>query len=405
MVALFAAWLHDYGYFPEDASDLDDCMVHYKNDKSIKYSDFISLLAGIEFILPRFRRQLRWCKAIQAGRAIAHKCKHTTPCTRALAHLLAAQLIALRHARLALGLVLQQCMGWRPSELLQLLTSGVLMPEDMVSADRKVCIISLGTKAGTKAKRVQTSTLTRGYLIGLVLWLKFHTPPDSRLFPYSYSQYRALLKKVVHSHLGLRDLDITPHSPRSGFATECAIEGIPTQRAMELGRWRVESSYRTYVDVCMSANIAVSLHIAGLTPSLAFCSDPSNFIQMFEGAASFQRASDGSSHDAGDGNLSQPGGPGVLAAVERRRGPRRSSSRLVSDPDEEPQSDSTDSSVDGQARCGRTVCFADESVALGPSGHRAERDPEADGGDHSGARRGRGCGSTRGGWSAGRSRS
>ncbi len=98
MAVLFAACLCDCGYFPEDASDLDGCMMHHK--------------------------------------------------------------------------------------------------KDMISADCKVCIFSIGTMVGTKAKQVQTSTLTRGYLIGLVRRQKLYTPSDSRFFPYSYSQYLALLRKL-----------------------------------------------------------------------------------------------------------------------------------------------------------------------------------------------------------------
>ena len=62
------------------------------------------------------------------------------------------------HPRLGAGIVCQQEKGLRPSELLGLRPSDVLLPEFALSQLADCTTISLGTRKGTKAKRAQLNS-------------------------------------------------------------------------------------------------------------------------------------------------------------------------------------------------------------------------------------------------------
>ena len=98
-------------------------------------------------------------------------------------------------------------------------------------------------------------------LLALLRWLIKDIPEDHLTIGYSYAQYRRLLVQVC-DRAGFKSLHFTPHSPRSGFATELFAQGVPFERIKSLGHWTSDQSLRTYLDVVIAASIAVSLKTA-----------------------------------------------------------------------------------------------------------------------------------------------
>jgi integrase len=177
--------------------------------------------------------------------------------------------------------MVQQRLGLRPNEMLNLVKEDIALPEDGDSG-RATAMFGLGIRASTKAKRPQVAILQDQQLIGLVRWILSSTGAGERLFPYAYSQYRKLLHAVVNDDLKL-DLRVTPHSPRAGFASDMIADGEPIPSVMQKGRWLAESSLRCYVDIVASASIAVTMRTAGMNPSLIYARE--HFVSFFEGAS------------------------------------------------------------------------------------------------------------------------
>ena len=65
--------------------------------------------------------------------------------------------------------------------------------------------------------------------------LKRATPPEFMLFPISYSHYRFLIQRA-EAALGLQ-AHFTPHSPRAGWASDSAAEGLAPVLAHVRHEW------------------------------------------------------------------------------------------------------------------------------------------------------------------------
>ena len=81
--------------------------------------------------------------------------------------------------------------------------------------------------------------------------------------------------------LGL-EIGWTPHSPRSGFASELIAAGVSFTEVRERGRWVANSSLGTYIDVVSAAGISVSLRLSGLAEAMAFAQ--ARFLDFFPAA-------------------------------------------------------------------------------------------------------------------------
>ena len=185
--------------------------------------------------------------------------------------LYAVHLSTLGYPALSIGMVLQQGKGLRPSELLGIDSADVALPEENQALGARACVIGLGVKRGTKAKRAQSIVLEEGafaQLIQCLRVLKAVVGPAGPLFPFTLAQYNRLLKKIS-KRLGI-SVNYTPHSLRAGFASEGRILGKSFVELREEGRWVSDSSLRIYVDVVSSASIARSLELQGLKEALSF---------------------------------------------------------------------------------------------------------------------------------------
>ena len=112
-----------------------------------------------------------------------------------------------------------------------------------------VMVISLGARAGTKAKRPEADLLRPADWLAwqLVTWLCAGLEQGALLVGgYTYGRYRGHMARFT-SHCRL--CPYRPHSPRAGRATELYLRGVPFVEIREHLRHRDDRSLRTYLDI------------------------------------------------------------------------------------------------------------------------------------------------------------
>ena len=267
----FTTWCVDREYDPQEAAEWDDLLAEYLySHPKMKRAVFGQAVAGVEFFFPRLRGQLKWAHACVVGWDAGRTIRHTVPLGKGLAKLLAVHMCAWGESRVSLGLLLQVHTGMRPGEMLKLRSEHLLFPEEEGHSLRERPLrVALGVKTGTKVKREQYVILDRSELkLAYALCaLKRATPAGLMLFPISYSRYRFLIQ-TAEAVLGLQ-AHFTPHSPRAGWASDCAAEGVLFSEIKARGRWVSDSSLRTYLDVIGASSISVAAQAAGLAPAIA----------------------------------------------------------------------------------------------------------------------------------------
>ena len=179
--------------------------------------------------------------------AIVHVPQHTVPVGEGPAAFVGVHLSARGHPRYGAGLIMQQALGLRPSELAGLRGQDVVLPEDRAdAASVDYAVVGLGVRAGTKAKRPQSVILRGTKKVALLRWLRSSCAPSDRLIGYSCEQMRRLLSKTL-TELGLEEIGWSPRSPRAGFASDLVSKGVPFLTVKDLGRWVSEAAARTYI--------------------------------------------------------------------------------------------------------------------------------------------------------------
>ncbi len=286
--------------------------MEWKNSRPISKSSFESCVAAVEYVLPGYKGHLPWCRACVAAWGVVHVAKHTVPMARDPAAFVGAHVAGVGHPRLGAGVVVQRAGGMRPSELLGILGMDVMLPEHRGSGNtREQVVIALGVRAGTKAKRAQTVIITDPIIVAVVRWLWESCASTDLLVGYTYAQYHRILDRAC-ARAGISELGFTPHSPRSGFASDCIADGLGVPKTMELGRWLSETSLRTYVDITSAAAIMVSFRTRNLLPAMAYCSK--HLLSFFPGAEQCLRSPPAC--DAAEGSQVVPH-HGHLRATER----------------------------------------------------------------------------------------
>ena len=267
--AEFYEWCVAEGASPWTPDEWGDTLMEYKATSALLKSHFTSLVAAVEFKFPRLKGRLSRCHAALRGWELEHQTKHTVPMISTARAFISVQLSARWEPRLAIGVVLQGKVGMRPSEMLGIVTSDLVFPEESgYVRGRGPLIVGLGIKSNTKAKRPQANSIQESSdpaLVGILRLLKARTAPGGRLFPYTLEKYRKLLNKI-QTECSL-PMGWSPHSPRAGFASEASAMGMSFEQIRETGRWKVDSSLRVYVDMVQAAHIAVGLKSAGRGPA------------------------------------------------------------------------------------------------------------------------------------------
>ena len=259
--------------------------MEYKQSRLMTKSEFENLIAGLEFAKPNLRRQLPWSRATLKGWQIYHKPRHTRPLGRALARLFCIFMVSLGAPDLGIGIMVQRECGMRPSELLGLQEGDISFPEDRGGGSEPIAVIALGVRKGTKAKREQAVVLRDARLAILLRMICRRRRRGDRIFAYSYTTYRRLINKI-ENQLQL-NIGLTPHSPRAGMASEAILAGYRFQDIKEAGRWIVDSSLRTYIDVVSVLQIQTDLETRGLSAMLKYADE--QLLAFFPSANGSQR--------------------------------------------------------------------------------------------------------------------
>ena len=267
--ALFLAFLDREGFNPVWGEEWDDLVVEWAVADAVPSSKLRMTIAALEFLFPRLRGKMLWSRRRLDTQSHLTPIVHTRPAGMDVCVLIGAQMAASGRARMGLGMQLQCALGLRPGELIQLTPADVdISPEEN---KRHVAIFRLGRKTGTKAGREQFALLNlyeHELLWKSILILIVATPPHERLFPHSLASYASWLKQA-QAQLRL-ELQLSPHSPRVGFASDAIVAGIPAPQIKEAGRWLSDSSFRIYVDAVGSLRVAQAVVLAGRAPAIAW---------------------------------------------------------------------------------------------------------------------------------------
>ena len=259
------------------SEDMDFWIMTYRDEAELSRSQHGLLVAAVEFFLPYYKSKLTVSREALKGRLATDPVKHTTPITRECVHLFATWHASQGRTRLGAAVILQFGTGLRPSELLALRGHHVHVP----LTKRENITIRLGVVISTKIKREQyvlVNAQEQSVVYELLSGLRRISQPDDLLFPFSYSHYNHSFRWAEQWY-GL-DLGLTAHSGRAGFATSLITAGVEASRVQQAGRWRAESSFRTYIDVVTSLHAGIQVKVAGLAETAAWVE--ANWWRYFE---------------------------------------------------------------------------------------------------------------------------
>ena len=116
----------------------------------------------------------------------------------------------------------------------------------------------MGTKERTKVGRQQWVSIDPevdpigAYLVGAFY---LSTAPGQRLSAVATDKEYNEVISMATKQWGIKDLGISGHSGRAGWATRLRAMGVPFPEVRELGRWRHDASLRTYLDVIGAINL------------------------------------------------------------------------------------------------------------------------------------------------------
>jgi hypothetical protein len=179
---------------------------------------------------------------------------------------------------MGIGLLVQFEGSLRACELFSIRARDVVFPEFQPHLKRKKCFILLGFGRSTKVKRQQVAKLSNPFVIAALRYVYSQArTPEEFLFSFSYSEYSGLLNTSL-GKLGLEGLGFTPHSPRSGKATQMILDEVPFKEVQEDGRWASETSLRIYLD---RAQALAGDTVARSIPLLPYVHNPCRIGKIF----------------------------------------------------------------------------------------------------------------------------
>jgi integrase len=202
-----------------------------------------NLVNGLIMLMPRLKGRL-----LTARRALAMWKKIVPPesyppLTRDLAVVVAVQMSRHGYYRYAVGVLLSFDCLLRVSEMSSLKRENVVDSGDLRfgSVYRRVTITIPQTKGGPN----QSVTISDPAVVQLIRDLVRRTKPGKPLFPGGVHSYRRVFNRT-RDELGLSSKYGT-HSLRHGGATLLFLKDVALSEIMLRGRWKAESSARTYI--------------------------------------------------------------------------------------------------------------------------------------------------------------
>lgn len=257
----------------EEVEDLDQMLLEFRTEFDLSRSKHTLLVAAVEFYMPHTKGKLLLSREALRGRTNADDIRHTVPLPKECAHLLAAHHASQGHLHLGAAVLVQQCSGLRPSELLGIRANHVFIPMHLV--DEAKISIRLGGVVSTKVKREQCVLIhwqESPLVCKLLRWLvQSAVTEDAKLFSFGYGYYNQSFK-LAEQHFGLQ-AGWTAHSGRAGFATDLIVRGLPVSVVQSRGRWLSETSFRCYVDVIGSLDTKARVDAKGLWAEALWCTE------------------------------------------------------------------------------------------------------------------------------------
>lgn len=202
------------------------------------------------------------------GRCCLEPVSHTVPMCYEVACLFAAHHAARGQTRLGAAIIVQMGAGLRPSELLSLRREHVFLPLD----HNQAISVRLGVEHSTKIKREQFVQIFKHefpWAFELMNRLCAASKDGERIFPFSYTTYNNSFSQA-EEHFGLL-LHLTAHSGRAGFATSRIMEGADPTVVQKAGRWKSETSFRTYIDVAGSLHTRTQVEASKHMQAAKWC--------------------------------------------------------------------------------------------------------------------------------------
>ena len=255
------AFLDENGWAPSTVEEWDDLLVEF-SQSGVSIARYREAYAGMEFYFVRLKGHLAWSKRRLDDMASGSVIRHTVPACYELCLLLAAAIASMGRPRIAAGILVQYELGLRPGELAQLIADDI---GEGITGQKNTIIIKLGTASrGTKSGREQYALMfwnRHPAICRLLLLIRSLAPRGLRLFPFSVATLGSWLRKAQISQQ--LELGVTPHSPRSGFASDLKAEGVAAVEVKERGRWVSEASFRAYVDLVGAQAVSQRVRLSG----------------------------------------------------------------------------------------------------------------------------------------------
>ena len=152
----------------------------------------------------------------------------------------------------------------RINEMISLLISDIALPEQNRFGSNNIILSALRV-GKAKTGRNQTVSIIDSHIHILLQSIIGNRSPNEKLFPFSSSAFTRIFHKSL-SVLNISDMFV-PHSCRHGGATYDHINGMSIEQIMLRGRWKSNSSARTYIQslraVVLSVHIPNHIHIMG----------------------------------------------------------------------------------------------------------------------------------------------
>lgn len=239
----------------EQVEDMDEAVQKFRDVAMLTKSKHSTLVAAVEFMIPRFKGHLIENRQQFKGRETVNPTEHTVPMTKSLSILFGSRLALKKLPRLGAAIIVQRATGLRSGELLDLVASDVFVPAEL----HATVIIRLGVAKREQLCLVSFQEEPEAY--DILVALVRSTAPSRRLFPFGYWKYQeAIVALDTELQLFLR---LSAHSGRAGFATERIANGESVEKAQAAGRWSSVSSFRIYVDVIGSLHAKAALAAQG----------------------------------------------------------------------------------------------------------------------------------------------
>ena len=208
-VRLFLAWVVEHQLVLGSLYELDDLLVEWRFMMNISKAIFAHAVAAIEVAIPGAKACLPWAHAVMKDLILTVPAQHHIAMPWKIALIVAVTLAAAGASRLGAGILVQHTRGLRPSELLGLRQSDVLLPEDRPLRQHETIVLNLGMKSGTKARRAQAVMIpVAGHpvTVSVLTALKRSTPPNQLIFfGTNLGTYQRLLAQACNA-LGIPNL-------------------------------------------------------------------------------------------------------------------------------------------------------------------------------------------------------